>query len=52
MKKLHLFLHDRRMGTVRVDRVRGHETWTFSYDADYLDASTASDRDVCIMRRP
>ena len=39
MRTLTLFLDERRMGTVRVDRVRGHETLTFEYDADYLDAS-------------
>ena len=39
MKTIFLFLGDRRIGSVRVDRVRGRETWTFTYDADYLNAA-------------
>jgi len=39
MKTLTLFLKDRLMGAVKVDRVRGRETWTFSYDVGYLDPS-------------
>ena len=33
-----LFLHlaDEFLGTVTVDSVRGHETWMFRYDAEYL----------------
>ena len=39
MKRISLFLGDRPMGTVKVDRVRGRETWTFSFDDGYLAAS-------------
>jgi len=39
MKTLALFMDECRLGTVKVDRVRGRETWTFSFDASYLKAS-------------
>jgi len=39
MKTLFLSLGERRIGTVKVDRVRGRETFVFSYDQDYLDMS-------------
>jgi len=36
MKKLWLSLGDRSLGTVRIDRVRGRETWTFAFDEGFL----------------
>ena len=39
MRELTLFMGERRLGTVKVDRVRGHETWTFAFDDGYLDAA-------------
>lgn len=39
MKTIELFLSDRHMGTVRVDCVRGRETWMFAFDDGYLSPS-------------
>lgn len=53
MKTLTLFLDERLMGTVRVDRVRGHETWVFEYDTGYLDAANPMiDPDIANVRGP
>jgi len=39
MKRLELYLHDQPIGTVKVESVRGRETWMFAFHAGYLDAS-------------
>lgn len=53
MRRIELFLDERRLGTVKVDRVRGRETWVFAYDADYLDASNPMiDPSIANVRGP
>ena len=37
--KLYIHLDETFIGTVTADSVRGHETWTFQYDEDYVKAS-------------
>lgn len=53
MKTIELFLSDRRMGMVRVDCVRGRETWMFAFDDDYLSPSNPTiDPSVANVRGP
>lgn len=39
MKRIFLSLGDRPIGTVRIDQVRGRETWAFAFDETYLKTS-------------
>jgi len=32
MKRLELYLRDQPIGSVKIDSVRGRETWMFAYD--------------------
>lgn len=38
MKRLEIYLQDQPIGTVKIDSVRGRETWMFSYDPSYVKA--------------
>ena len=39
MTRLYIYLGEIFIGTATADSVRGHESWAFQYDADYLTAS-------------
>lgn len=39
MKQLEVYLQDRPIGMVKIDCVRGRETWMFAYDPSFVKAS-------------
>ena len=39
MTMLYIYLDETFIGTETIDSVRGHESWTFRYDDDYVNAS-------------
>lgn len=50
---LYLYLGDTALGTLGIDRVRGHETWMFQYDTTYLKASAPLlDPEIANVRGP
>jgi len=53
MKQLELYLHDQPIGKVKVDSVRGHETWMFAFLSDYLNpAHPMLDPSIANVRGP
>jgi len=53
MKQLELHLHDKPIGKVKIDSVRGHETWMFAFHPDYLNpANPMLDPSIANVRGP
>ena len=53
MKQLEIYLQDRQIGTVKIDSVRGRETWMFAYAPSFVTASNPMlDPDVANVRGP
>ena len=53
MRSLEIYLDERPIGTVKVDNVRGHETWMFAYATSYLNVENPMlDPDIANVRGP